>query len=66
VATLKTIQPFRRERERERVGKDSIRAEATGKYGEEVKDTLFLGGGEKEHFIARRLPGNARSSFRLG
>jgi hypothetical protein len=53
-----------RERERERVIKDSKRVEAKRKWlGGEVGDTLFLGGGDKEHLIVRRFPDIARSSF---
>jgi hypothetical protein len=32
--------------------------------GGEVRETFyFWGGGEKEHIIVRRFPGNTRSSF---
>jgi hypothetical protein len=48
-------------RERERVRKDSIRVEVKRKHVGE-SERRFISEGEKEH-LARRYPGNARSSF---
>jgi hypothetical protein len=46
---------------RERVRKDSIRAEEKRKHLGE-SERRFISEGEKEHLV-RRYPGNARSSF---
>jgi hypothetical protein len=59
--SLYRINPLKRERERERVRKDSIRVEVKRKHLGE-SERRFISKGEKEHLV-RRYPGNARSSF---
>jgi hypothetical protein len=53
--------PFKAEREREKLRKDSIRVEVKRKHLGE-SERRFISEGEKEHLV-RRYPGNARSSF---
>jgi hypothetical protein len=56
------LNPFKPERERERVRKDSIRVEIKRNRVGKARGALYLRG-KKEHLV-RRYPGNARSSFR--